>query len=446
MATRPSPEFPETFSERVDLLFGELERSVRFDRPSILLAVYQSEIVRAEAEAALAAKLHDLGHQVAAYRVTGENDADIPFVLSRQPDIATTVYFVSGLQWGGGRDSAMAYRALNLRREYFVDYRIRAVFWLTEKEAAQLPRLAPDFWAFRHRVVEFVEPPAPERVIPAAREMAWQDFQDRTLREDTDAKIQLRLALLQDLGESDETLAARADLLYTLAGLYWAKGEYKTSIDYRQQALQLAEQLGNTQLQSWCHNGLGNVYRALGRPEDALAAYQRAIELDPKDATPHNGLGNVYADLGRTDEAIAAYQRAIELDPKLATPHNGLGNVYRALGRTDEAIAEFQRAIELDPKNAVSLASLAGCCRKLGREAEAAEHIKIARETMAKENEYNRACFESICGNVDEALALLKVALEKKQASLAWVRRDPDLDFIRDDPRFKELTQQINNG
>ena len=69
-----------------------------------------------------------------------------------------------------------------------------------------------------------------------------------------------------------------------------------------------------------------------GKRADALAAYQRAIELDPKDAYPHNGLGNVYRALGRQEEALEAYQRAIELDPKFAAPHNGLGIVYRALG------------------------------------------------------------------------------------------------------------------
>ena len=153
----------------------------------------------------------------------------------------------------------------------------------------------------------------------------------------------------------------------------------------------------------------------------------------------------MYRNLGRTDNALAEYRRAIDFDPKLAAPHYGLGNMYRTLNRIDEAIAEYQTAIELDPMDAVTRTSLAGCLRKLGCEAEAAEHLKIARELIAKENEYNRACFEAICGNVDEALALLKVALEKKQTNLAWARRDPDFDNIRSDPGFKALVGEADN-
>jgi tetratricopeptide (TPR) repeat protein len=184
---------------------------------------------------------------------------------------------------------------------------------------------------------------------------------------------------------------------------------------------------------------LGNVYRDLGRHDDALAAYQRAIELDPKLTYPHNGLGAVYADLGRHDDALASYNRAIELDPKDAASHRSLADIYQIIGRYEKALNEYQKSVELDPQRGMRRASLAGILRKLGREAEAAEQIKIARELMVRENEYNRACLESICGNVEEALALLKVALEKKQASLEWAQRDPDFDFIRDDPRFKAL-------
>lgn len=194
------------------------------------------------------------------------------------------------------------------------------------------------------------------------------------------------------------------------------------------------------------YNNLGKMYADLGRIDEAIVAYQRAIELRPGLAYPYYNLGNVYRGLGRTDEAIAEYQRAIELDPKDATPHNGLGNVYRNLGRVDDALVEYQRAIELDPNDATARSSLVACLRKLGREAEAAQQEKIARELIGKESEYNRACFEAICGNADEALALLKVALDKKQASRAWARRDPDFENIRTDPRFVALVGAADEG
>ena len=55
------------------------------------------------------------------------------------------------------------------------------------------------------------------------------------------------------------------------------------------------------------------------------------------------------------------------------------------------------------------------------------------------ENEYNRACLDAICGNIDQAIELLRTALENKQTYVDWVLHDPDLDSLRDDERFKQL-------
>jgi len=439
MAT-PATQVLEPLAERVDRLARELERAIRFDRPSILLAIYASEFVRAGVEAALEAHLREMGQAVARVHVS-EDNYDVPLHLAANPDRVTTVFFVSGLQWGGGADGRNAYRALNIRREYFVDFRIRAVFWLTEKEAVALPNHAPDFWAFRHRVVEFVEPPEPGRIVPAARELAWHDFESRTLREDTDAKIALREALLADLLEGDETLAARADLLFTLAGLYWAKREYEKSIKLCQRALELAELLENIPFQARCHNGLGNVYGALGRYEEALAAYQRAIDLDPKLAYPHNGLGNVYAALGRYEEALAAYQRAIDLDPKSAYAHNGLGNVYRDLGRHDEALAAYRRAIELDPKYALPHNGLGNVYRDLGRyeEALAAYQRAIELDSKLVYPHYNLARLEARWGNKETALQHLERAIALDQRWKGYARKAPEFESMRNNPRFKAL-------
>jgi len=341
----------EAFEARIDLLAGELELALKWDRPSILLAIYASEFVRMEAQQALAKRLQEFGAKVNVYTVSGEEDADIPRALAQHPDREESVFFVSGLRWGGGKDGRNAYRALNLRREYFVEYRIRAVFWLTESEAARLPHAAPDFWAFRHRAVEFVEAPRPEQIAPVARVLAWTDWADRTLAQDIEAKIALREGLLRDLPESDETLAARADLIYTLGTLYHAKREHDKALKHFNQALAIFKRLGDTERQSWSWNGLGNVYRAQGRYEEAEAAYRRAIDL-ADDATPYNGLGNVYRAQGRYDAAEVAYRRATEIDPEYPTPWNGLGNLYYQQGRYEEAESAYKLAIDRDPNNA----------------------------------------------------------------------------------------------
>ena len=60
------------------------------------------------------------------------------------------------------------------------------------------------------------------------------------------------------------------------------------------------------------------------------------------------------------------------------------------------------------------------------------------------ENEYNRACLDAICGNYDQAIELLHVALENKQTYVDWVLNDPDLDPLRDDERFQQLISEFS--
>ena len=184
---------------------------------------------------------------------------------------------------------------------------------------------------------------------------------------------------------------------------------------------------------------MGHVYNDLGRGDEALKAYRQALALDPDDAGIHLGLGNVHRDNNSWDEAIATYQKATQLDPGDATAYANLGDVFNTVGRTKDALAAYSRAVELDPADALSRGSLAGLYRRLGRLEEYEEQINIARELSAEENEYNRACLEAIAGNVEPAISLLRVAMEKHQVQREWVRRDPDLESIRDDPRFKEL-------
>jgi tetratricopeptide (TPR) repeat protein len=177
---------------------------------------------------------------------------------------------------------------------------------------------------------------------------------------------------------------------------------------------------------------------AIPSPE-AETALQKAVALQ-EDAGYHwVGLGVMKYGLKKLEEAVEALKKGIQFEGEEAYSRNWLGNVYYSLDRYDDAIAEFQRAIQLDPKDATTHASLAAICRKPGSEDEYAGHIARARELMADESEYNKACIETIAGNTEAALAHLAHALEKEPGIRALARLDPDFDFIRDDSRFQEL-------
>ena len=167
---------------------------------------------------------------------------------------------------------------------------------------------------------------------------------------------------------------------------------------------------------------------------------KRLVQVNPQNAVTWNTLGNLYKFAGLYKEAILAYQQATSLDPEKSQYYHNLGMAYAAEGRDEDAIICLQRVLELNPEHSLTHATLGGYYRKMGLDELAQRHIgKAMKHIYDSESEYNRACLEAICGNTDQAIDLLRVALEHKQTYVDWVLRDPDLDTIRDDRRFKQL-------
>ncbi len=90
-------------------------------------------------------------------------------------------------------------------------------------------------------------------------------------------------------------------------------------------------------------------YQAMGRWEETLADFSRAIELDPSSAWAWVSRGQAYRLMERYEEALADYSRAIELAPTHASAIASRGLTYHAMERYDEALTDLSRAIELDP-------------------------------------------------------------------------------------------------
>jgi tetratricopeptide (TPR) repeat protein len=148
----------DAFEDRVNIVLDELLLGIQWERPSLIVIVYRSEHIKNTVQAIFVKSLGEARQAVLHYSVDKAH-YDIPLELLDHPKRKDAVFFVSGLRWGGGRGYSNAYRALNMHREYLVEGNIRAIFWLTKKEAKQLARFSPDFWAFRHKVVEFLDLP-----------------------------------------------------------------------------------------------------------------------------------------------------------------------------------------------------------------------------------------------------------------------------------------------
>ncbi len=83
--------------------------------------------------------------------------------------------------------------------------------------------------------------------------------------------------------------------------------------------------------------------------DEALAAAERAIQLDDQDASSYFTLGRVRLARCEYDLAIDALEFALELNPCLAVAHCGLGDSLAYEGRLDQAIEQFEMAVRLSP-------------------------------------------------------------------------------------------------
>ncbi len=94
----------------------------------------------------------------------------------------------------------------------------------------------------------------------------------------------------------------------------------------------------------------GNAYLLRGRDAEALADFNRSIELKSDLATTYCHRGGALMHLNRLDEAEADFTRAIELSPEFSTAYlqRGVTRFYRQ--RYDEAIQDFDRTLELEPR------------------------------------------------------------------------------------------------
>jgi len=146
--------------------------------------------------------------------------------------------------------------------------------------------------------------------------------------------------------------------------------------------------------------------------------------------------------LGRFDEALTMYERAIALDPRNARAHGGRSLSLTQLGRHEEGLAAAAAAVDAAPAYSPSYTVLAFCHHRLGREAEALAAFEKALALGPEEPRvlYNVACYWAEMGDEAKCRGFLARAFDVVEPhTLDLAPRDPDLARFAGQEWFREL-------
>ncbi len=226
----------------------------------------------------------------------------------------------------------------------------------------------------------------------------------RLAAEDAVNTLNQRKALLEDMiskvedDDSKQTLVAQLDEVnVALLGLYGERLRHTL----KQAGLPPEEMLiadGRSRLQPQQVDQLKKITAEVKALPPSLSVYDLLAQ------------GNAYYYAEQYEDAKDIYDRILNLNPNDPATLNNRGLVYAKLERYEEALADFNRSLELNPDHPSTL--------------------------------YNLACLSSLKGKADDVLTWLEKAIKGDEKYREKAKTDKDFNNIRENPRFKKLTEQ----
>jgi tetratricopeptide (TPR) repeat protein len=261
------------------------------------------------------------------------------------------------------------------------------------------------------------------------------------------AMVRLQLGDIGDaemlLGQAAEAADQVADAPLLLGQAFASLGDccrrlgrHQDAIAHYRRALSIHPETSGVLL------NLGGCHQAVAQLEPAIQAFHQALAQDPHLAEAHYNLGNIYLEMNNWAAAVSHYERAIAERPGFPQAHNNLANALQKYGRQADAIAHYDEAIRIDPHYTAAFRNRADALRTVNRFDDAIASYRsalaIAPADAAMLN--HLATTLSIVGRLDEASRAYEAALAIEpdnigiQLNYAAIRR-----FVRDDPRLPRL-------
>src|SRR2546427_742637 len=193
------------------------------------------------------------------------------------------------------------------------------------------------------------------------------------------------------------------------------------------------------------HHWYSFVLLVTGQADQALVEAHTALELDPSSLSIRRGLGWLYYYTRRYESAVYHLRRAIAMNPTSEDTYRILGLVLTQQGAYAEAERAFREAITLSPELSYATAGVAHVLALQGRRREA-EALLAELEARAREHYVSPVAFCIVhlgLRNTDQVFTWLERAYQDRRGWLTYLKVDPMLDAVRDDPRFAEFVKRM---
>lgn len=220
-----------------------------------------------------------------------------------------------------------------------------------------------------------------------------------------------------------------------ISSCYDDLGDYDKALEYCNQAIALDSVKTNYLYEK------ANILDNAGRTQEAIKTMSDYIANTPDEPAGYYQRGWFKDHSGDIEGALEDYTMAITLQPNVAYAYLNRGVLYRLKGENAKAESDFKQVVRLD-----SIPEEAECSfyayYYLGQKDKAIEILNTILDKDKKGNCYDAACLYSVMGEKEKALSYLRQSLEDGYRRFAHIKRDRDLNNIRNTEEFKVLMKE----
>jgi tetratricopeptide (TPR) repeat protein len=184
---------------------------------------------------------------------------------------------------------------------------------------------------------------------------------------------------------------------------------------------------------------------AMGRFDEALAEGRAAIDLDPASVSIRRSMGWLHYYARQYEPALDNLRRALAMNPTAEETHRLLGLVYMQQGMYDDAAAAFKEAVASSDYDVMALAGLGHVAARRGRP----DETRAVLNELYQRSQTRYVSPVALCGlhvalgEADDAFGWLEQAYRERRGWLAYLKIEPILDGLRNDPRVPRLVGRM---